>query len=421
LSCDVAIVGAGYTGLWAAYHLLAQDPQLRVVVLEREYAGFGASGRNGGWASALFAASWERVSREHGAAASSALRTALEQTVDDIGTWCADHAVDAHYVKGGALTVARTQAQEKRLRGSGDRGDSWLSASDLAARVRLPDAVGARFEPSCAAIHPMRLVRGLRRVVTERGGQVFESTRVRAIEPGRVETDRGTVRAGAVLRCTEGYTAGFPGERRTLAPIWSLVIATEPLTSSMWDDIGWAGRETLTDGRHLIIYSQRTADGRIVFGGRGAPYVFGSGTTGRRGHTKTWEQLEESLRSLFPAAASAAISHRWGGVLGVPRDWMPAVHFDAASRVGWAGGYVGDGVGCAALAGRTLADLVLGKESDLTRLPWVGHQWRKWEPEPLRWTGIRGMSAVMASADRAENRTGRPSRRADLAERLLGG
>lgn len=391
------------------------------MILEREYAGFGASGRNGGWCSALFAASWERIEREHGAPAATALRVALERTVDDIGAWCERHEVDAHYVKGGALTVARTPAQETRLRGSGDRGEGWLTAGELADRITVPDARGARFEPGCAAIHPLRLVRGLRRVVAELGGQIYESTRVRALSPGRVETDRGTVRAGAILRCTEGYTAGIPGERRTLAPIWSLVIATEPLTPARWGEIGWSGRETLTDGRHLIIYAQRTADDRIVFGGRGAPYVFGSGTAGRHGHAKTWQQLTDSLRALFPAAASAAISHRWGGVLGVPRDWMPAVHFDAESRIGWAGGYVGDGVGCAALAGHTLADLVRGRDTDLTRLPWVGHQWRKWEPEPLRWTGIHAMSAVMASADRAEARSGRPARRAALAQRLLGG
>jgi glycine/D-amino acid oxidase-like deaminating enzyme len=157
-----------------------------------------------------------------------------------------------------------------------------------------------------------------------------------------------------------------------------------------------------------------------VFGGRGAPYRFGSGTTGERGHDATFGHLERELRQLLPAIGDVRVSHRWGGVLGVARDWMPSVGLDRQSGVAWAGGYVGDGVACAALAGRTLADLVLDRRSDLTTLPWVGHQWRSWEPEPLRWLGIRGMAAVMASADRVEARTGRPARRAELAGRLIG-
>jgi glycine/D-amino acid oxidase-like deaminating enzyme len=427
VDCDVAIVGAGYTGLWTAYHLLEHEPSLRVVLVESRVAGWGASGRNGGWCSALFAAPWSRVAREHGLEPALRMRRVLERTVDDVGLWCEHHGVDAHFAKGGTLTFARGPAQVARVRGElsvderyGGAGH-WLDAAAATARIRATGVDGAAFTPHCAAVQPARLVRGLATVVASRGATIAEQTTASSVTTERVVTDRGTVRADVVVRATEGYTAGLEGQRRAVLPLWSLVLATEPLPATVWDELAWAGRETVTDGRHLLVYAQRTADDRIVLGGRGAPYRFGSGTGGERGHARTHAHLERELRALFPAAAGATVTHRWGGVLGVPRDWMPSVGFDRTRGLGWAGGYVGDGVGCSALAGRTLADLVLDRATEETTLPWVGHRSRAWEPEPLRWLGVRGMTAAMAAADRAESRTGRPARVAGLLDRLVGG
>lgn len=426
--CDVAIVGAGYTGLWTAYHLLSLDPSLRVVVLEREIAGWGASGRNGGWCSALFAASWSRVAREHGRDAAVRLRRAMERTVDDVGAWCDRHDVDAHYAKGGTLTVARGRAQVARVRASVEEdrafgGDDtvWLDAAESGARIAVAGADGAAYTPHCAAVQPARLVRGLARTVESLGGRICEQTPVVSIEPGQVRTARGDVRADVVIRATEGYTRSLRGMQRAVVPLWSLLVVTEPLPPEVWVRLGWRDRETLTDGRHVIIYAQRTADDRIALGGRGAPYRFGSGTDGTRGHERTFRRLEQELRRLFPAASDARITHQWGGVLGVPRDWMPSVGFDVQSRMGWGGGYVGDGVGCSALAGRTLADLVLGRDTEETALPWVGHRSPSWEPEPARWAGIRGMSTVLEVGDRTEAVTGRRSRTVALLDRIIGG
>jgi glycine/D-amino acid oxidase-like deaminating enzyme len=421
ISADVAIVGAGFTGLWTAHHLLRHDPSLRVAVIEREIAGWGASGRNGGWCSALFPAPWSRVAREHGADAARRMEAALQHTVDDVGDWCRTHNVDAHYTKGGTLSLARGPAQVARLRGDGlGPAGSWLDAEQARERIAAAGVDGAGFTRHCAALHPGRLVRGLARVVQSQGATIYERTPATAVHPGRVVTPHGTVRAGTIIRATEGYTADIPATHRLLAPVWSLIIATEPLSDETWEQIGWRGRETLNDERHLIIYAQRTADGRIVFGGRGAPYRFGSRTGGSVGHDETYAGLEQALRELLPQVAQARITHRWGGVIGVPRDFMPSVTLDRETGIGWAGGYVGDGVGCTALAGRTLADLILERDTDRTHLPWVGHRWRRWEPEPLRWLGVRGMTALMASADRAEARTGKPARRAALLEKLTG-
>jgi glycine/D-amino acid oxidase-like deaminating enzyme len=277
------------------------------------------------------------------------------------------------------------------------------------------------FTPHCAAIQPAKLARGLAHVVEQQGVTIYEQSPALAIEPNAVRTDHGTVRAEFVIRATEGYTVSLAQHRRAVAPVWSLLIVTEPLPAQVWADIGWDRRETVTDERHVLIYAQRTADGRIAFGGRGAPYRFGSRTDGARGHSATYRRLERAFAEMFPAAQSQPIAQRWGGVLAVPRDWMPSVGLDRATGYGWGGGYVGDGVACAALAGRTLADLVLNRDTELTTLPWVQHRSRRWEPEPLRWLGIRGVSVALEAADGEERRLGRPSRIAAAAGKLLGG
>ena len=426
---DVAVVGAGYTGLWTAYYLLAHDPGLRVAVLEREVAGFGASGRNGGWCSALFPAGRESIARSAGRPAAQALHRALCATVDEVGRVSAAEGLDVHYAKGGSVTLATSTAQLTRLRAEADAERAWgdggvttLTAQEATDRVGARGVLGGLLRPDCAVIHPARLVRGLARVVERHGGRIYEGTPVTAIEPGLARTPHGEVRAEVVVRATEGYTAGLPGHGRLIAPLYSLMIATEPLPADFWDSVGWRHREAVTDGRHLIVYAQRTADGRIAFGGRGAPYHAGSTVRPEFDREpRVFAALEEALRRLFPDLGSARITHRWGGPLGVPRDFYASVGLDRGRGLAWAGGYVGDGVATSALAGRTLADLILRRDTDRSRLPWVGHRSPRWEPEPLRWLGINAVRLVASSADAAEARTGRPARRVKLLDRLTGG
>jgi glycine/D-amino acid oxidase-like deaminating enzyme len=199
------------------------------------------------------------------------------------------------------------------------------------------------------------------------------------------------------------------------------MVATEPLPQSFWDSAGLARRETFTDFRNLIIYGQRTADDRLAFGGRGAPYHWGSAIRPEYDQVpRVHAMLRDELRELFPALADVTITHTWGGPLAAPRDWSASVGLSRETGLAWGGGYVGDGVGTANLAGRTIADLIRGVDSDLTRLPWVARASRAWEPEPLRWLGINASTRIMASADQIEERTGRPARRAALVNRLLG-
>jgi glycine/D-amino acid oxidase-like deaminating enzyme len=427
---DVAIVGAGYTGLWTAYYLAKQRRGLRIAILEAEIAGFGASGRNGGWCSALVAAKRDKIAKLHGRRAAVALQRTMFDTVDEVGRVAVAEGIDAHYVKGGTLSVATTRAHvdtlqrsiaEDRAWGLGDDDIRWLDASETRSRVELRDCFGASFTPHCAAIHPARLVRGLARAVERLGARIYERTPALALDRGCVRTPHASLRADVTVRATEAYTPRLPGLRRTLLPIYSLMIATQPLPEAFWDEVGWESRETVTDGRHLTIYAQRTADGRIAFGGRGAPYHFASRTLDAYDREpRVFEALERTLRSLWPAVGPARPTHAWGGPVAAARDWMPSVVFDRASGTAWAGGYVGDGVGASNLAGRTLADLILKRDTERTSLPWVGHRWRKWEPEPLRWLGANIAQRAVSSADRAEKRSGRPARRADVVGTLIG-
>jgi glycine/D-amino acid oxidase-like deaminating enzyme len=237
-----------------------------------------------------------------------------------------------------------------------------------------------------------------------------------------VVTATGTVTADVIVRATEGYTPALPGARRDLMPIYSLIVATEPLDDATLAAVGLAERPTFSDHRHVICYGQRTADGRIVFGGRGAPYHYGSTTAAAFDREPAvFESLRHNLIEMFPALARAAFTHAWGGPLGVPRDWYAGVGLDREVGFAWAGGYVGDGVSTSNLAGRTLADLITETASDIVDLPWVGHRSRKWEPEPLRYLGVNAGLRVMESADRRETRTGRHSSMARAFGRYLGG
>ena len=448
---DVCIVGAGLTGLWTAYYLLRAQPSLRVVLLEAEIAGFGASGRNGGWCSALFPVSTHGLARRYGRDRAIAMRRAMNDTVDEVGRAVAEEQIECSWAKGGTISLARDGVQLARVRAevAGDAefdgvdGYEFLGAQEAEARIGAEGVLGAGYTPHCARIQPALLVRGLARAVERLGATIFEGTAVREIRPGStgtsvvtnqpttsgpfVRTNHGSVSARHVIRATEAWTSQLPGSGRDVVPVYSLMVATEPLPASFWDGsagtraAGLHAGETFTDARHLIIYGQRTADDRLAFGGRGAPYHYGSRIDPAFDRSEAvFTALRSSLTELFPALDGQAFTHGWGGPLGIARDWHASVGLDPTTGVGWAGGYVGDGVGTTNLSGRTLADLVLGRDTELTRLPWVGHRSRPWEPEPLRWIGVNAGLRAMTAADAEEKLTGRPSVAARLMSPFIG-
>lgn len=424
---DVAIVGAGYTGLWTAYHLARAAPDLRIVVIERAFAGFGASGRNGGWLTGGMAWDPARLAAARGEGAVRAFIAALRDAVPEVIATARAEGIDADIHPTEELTVATHAPGLARLRAEAAARQGWgeavrlLDAAETAARLRIPGALGAMALAGVARVQPAKLAFGLAAAVERLGVAIHEGTAALRIHPGRIETDRGTLRAPVILRATEGFTAGLPGSRRQLLPLNSAQLVTAPLPAPVWERIGWQGAELVGTASHLYAYCQRTADGRIALGGRGLPYRFGSGIdAGGQPDPVTEARLRAMLARLFPQAAACGIDFAWCGVLGAPRDWMPGLGLDRATGLGWAGGYVGVGVATANLAGRTLADLALGRDTPLTRLPWVGRTPPDWEPEPLRWLGVRGMYALYGLADRHEARTNRPSRLAAWGNRLTG-
>ncbi len=426
---DVCIVGAGYTGLWTAYYLLGADPSLRVLLVEAQIAGFGASGRNGGWCSALFPASVSALARRYGRERALAMRRAMNGCVEEVGRVAAAEGIDCHYRRGGTVSLARSAVQLRRARQAvtndagfdGVDGVVLLDAGQARGHLGATQVLGGSYTPHCARIHPARLARGLAEVVERRGGRIAEGTRAVRIEAGRVVTDHGTVRAAHVVRATEAWTSHLPGSQRAVIPVYSLIVATEPLPASFWAEVGLAQGQTFNDERHLIIYGQRTADDRLVFGGRGAPYHRGSRIDpGFDRDERVFGSLRATARELFPALPLSSFTHAWGGPLGIPRDWHAGVGLDRSTGIGWAGGYVGDGVGTANLAGRTLADLIRGVDSDLVALPWVGHRSPQWEPEPLRWLAVNAGLRAMSLADAEERLTRRESVLARLMAPMLG-
>jgi len=429
---DVAVVGGGLTGLWTAYYLRRSQPDLRIAVLEKEFAGYGASGRNGGWVSAEMPGQLHRYAAGHGHEAAVTFQRAMFAAVDEVARVVAQEGIDAHLATDGMLLVATSPAQQARLDDhvAESRHYGWgaedlheLSATEVDHRVVVAGATGGTWSPHAARVQPARLVRGLADVVERMGVRVLEGTTVRRIEPGVARTDHGDVRAAVVIRALEGYTAGLPGRRRDWLPMSSSMVVTAPLPADVREQIGWRGSEVLADNAHGFAYAQRTADGRIALGGRAVPYRYGS-RWDRRGETlgDTVVQLRAMLGRLFPAVRDVPVEHAWSGVLGVPRDWCATVGLDRATGLGWAGGYVGHGVTSTNLAGRTLADLVLGHDSDLVRLPWVGRRVRRWEPEPARWLAVRSLYRAYRLADERENASGSPrtSRVATIADRVTG-
>jgi len=428
---DVAIVGAGYTGLWTAYYLKKADPSLRIAALERRFAGFGGSGRNGGWLSGGFGWSREKYLRTSNRQGVMAMQAAMAGTVDEVIRVAQEEGIDADILRADNLSVATNPAQLERIGEEAETIRAWdadpgrietLDAAAVKARIAIAGARGGYVVRGQARVQPAKLVRGLAQAVERLGVRIHEQTAVTGIAKGRVTTDRGTVRAGTIIRATEGFTAGIPGEERTWLALNSAQIVTEPLPSGLWEEIGWKGHELLGNTAHAYCYAQRTREGRITMGGRGVPYRYGSRTdVDGRTQQATIDQLHTILTTLLPQTKGLRIDHAWCGVLGVPRDWCTTVGLDPATRIGWAGGYVGLGVSSSNLSGRTLTDLILGRDTELTRLPWVNRAVRRWEPEPLRWLGVHSMYQLYRIADEREAAgLQRTSKLAALADRITG-
>lgn len=431
IDVDVAVLGAGYSGLWTAYYLLQQQPELRIAVVEREIAGFGASGRNGGWCYAGFPLTLGEMARRYGAEGARDVQMAMNETVDEVDRVCRTEGIDCDYHKGGYLRIARGRHQLPIIEKSFDTiqrlglGDHYrlLSALETEDQVHATDIYGGLYGSEGASIHPGKLVRGLARAVERHGATIYEQTEVTGFQTGSrpaLETRQGAVRAKTIVLAGEAYLSRLPQLHRQLIPVYSLISLTEPLSPEQSDAIGWHNRELVSSNKYTVDYLNRTADGRILFGSRGAPYHFGSridDSYDRFAPVHDW--IKRLLVEWFPSLRDIRFTHSWGGPVGAPRDFTPSFRYDPVEGVATARGYVGQGVATTNLAGRILADLISGVASPLTALPIVGHRSPTWEPEPLRWTGMRYIQRALARIDANAERTGRAPSGTSLAERLM--
>ena len=420
----VAIIGAGYTGLWTALYLKTLDPAIEVLVLDEHQVGHGASGRNGGWCSALLPTSLGNIASTHGSQTAVNMREEAINNLYEMKTTLEELSIDCDYKLGGTLTVARNDIQHRRLLethaeavryGATAEDLSVCSESLSMSRIHVNAAQAALFTPHCAALHPRKLVDGLAKACTNLGVSIHDRTKVDHFGTGTVHVTQhdqsSVIECEWVVRATEGYTARFGDSRRELLPLYSFMIATEPLSEEVWSDIGWEGRETLNDARNGVVYAQRTEDGRIVFGGRGAPYHFASRIKDDYDvDIQVHESLVDSLHDFFPATQDVSITHRWGGPLGVPRDWRNFARVDHERRIALGGGYSGDGVALSHLTGRMLAYGILRRDHASLSLPWFGHVGPRWEVEPLRWLGVNSLRLLVESIDAKEARHNRSAR-----------
>ncbi|MGA7806234.1 NAD(P)/FAD-dependent oxidoreductase, partial [Bradyrhizobium sp.] len=410
-------LGGGYSGLWTAYYLLRHEPALRVAVVEKEIAGFGGSGRNGGWCSPNFPVTAGALEKRFGAETARNLLLTMRASVDEVGRVCAEEKIDAHFHNGGVLTLARGQHQLSGIRSSYAAYErlglsnryQLLSAPEAGERIRVTDVYGGLYTPDGASLHPARLVRGVARAVEARGGIIYEQTQVTSFKAGSLLTPGGELRAKrAIVLAGEAYLTRLPRLHRALLPVYSLISLTEPLTARQWSQIGWQNGESVASTRNTVVYLTKTRDGRILFGSRGAPYVFGSKITDQQDtHEATLKMIQRSLMEWFPSLTGIGFTHAWGGPVGMPRDWMPAVSFDAHSRMGSIMGYTGQGVSTSNLAGRLLAGLIMNRKTGLEMLPLAQRRSPKWEIEPVRWLVVRYMQNAFMRIDEAAE-AGRP-------------
>lgn len=434
ISADVVVIGAGYTGLWTAYHLKRLDPALSVIVLEAEHAGFGASGRNGGWLMGAI-----EGLEDYLADCDADTRAAGYREVHAIPARALDvlrrENIDCDAVHGGAiyaaarypeqLAMAQSHLDDLRAAGHSEDDYRWLDRDGLQARVNIAGAAGGIYTPHVAVVQPAKLVTGLANAVERLGVCIFENSRVVDAKGGQVQTSAGRVRAPVIISALEGYGTGPEGIRGTILPFQSGMVVTEPLPAGTWREIGLQGRPALCDYSRLTTYVQRTADDRLVFGARGS-YRFGGRPVSRfDGNGPEFEGRRALARRFFPVLEGARFTHAWGGTLGIPRCFAPHVVFDAASGLGTAGGYIGEGVGASFLFGETLAELVLQRETDRTRLPWVlrgnpRRVLRRWEPEPLRWLGFKLAWSIYSWEEKVCARGDAPAWRRKLAQRAAG-
>ena len=409
ITADVAIIGGGYTGLSAAYHLKSADPSLEVAVLEAETTGFGASGRNAGFVMTLFGASAGLMKTLHGKQAVRDAHAYMVSAITTLEETLREHRLDCDYESSGFLKVATSPAYVTRIQREieffqslGIDGFQWLDRDETQARVRSQSYLGSCFEPHCGLINPVKWVDALRRLAIESGVRLYETTRVNDVrrESGRyrVQTNGGSVIAEKVVYAANGYTHLLPGMRSKQTPAFAYIIVTDKLSDDQRAAIGWDRREGIEDGRNFMHFYRLTPDGRLLVGG-GPGQVPYAGNMDNDAYPKAWEHLEQFIAVTFPALRGIRVDYRWGGAFSVTSDSTPQIGTLDGGRAVYSVGCTGHGVAMTQMNGRIIRDLVLGRKTDLTDLWFVNRRPFPIPPEPLRSLAVKTAMTAMKLDD----------------------
>ena len=410
---DVAVIGGGYTGLSTAYNLKTDSPGLTVAVLEASVVGFGASGRNGGFNMTLFGLEPAVTKALFGQQRTVEAHRYMERAVDYVRDLVARHGLQSEYEHPGFLRVATTPGFVRRIQHDleiltqmGIGGLEWWDADRVRAEIASPLALGAWWEPRCGLLNPARQVRELKRIALAAGAQIYEHTPVLTIERQggfTLHTPGGSISAQKLVFATNAYSHLFPELRSKETPAFTHMVVTEPLNPQQQAAIGWKNRQGIEDARNFVHYLRLTADQRIAIGGSDVTLSYGREMQ-RDLNPRVFHDLERDVVRMFPALKGIRFTDRWGGPVSVPIDMAPAIGFLGDRRAIYSLGCVGHGVSMAHLNGRTIADLVLERDTDLTRVWFVGRKMIPWPPEPIRFLAGHAIRGYMRVEDWAYER-----------------
>ncbi len=409
MEVDVAIVGGGFTGLSAAYHIKKAEPNLRVALLESQIIGFGASGRNGGFNMTLFGLTLEITAFRFSKEKAKAAHHYMERAVDYLQELVNDLNIDCDYEHPGFLRVATSEKYKKRILKEmelahelGLTGIEWLDKEQTREQVQSPMYIGAWWEPRCGILNPAKLSWGWTEVLGPMGVDIFENSPVAEIarENGkiRLDTPNGCVRADKVVMATNAWSHFFKELKRKQVPVWTHIVLTEPLAEAHFKEIGWQNRQGIEDARNLVHYYRLTADNRLVMGGRDVSLSYGYDME-KDLNADTFAGLKDDVRELFPVLKDIKFTHEWGGPVSVPLDMAPAIGCAGDKNVVYSLGAVGHGVSMTHLNGLTVSDLILERQTELTDAFFVNRRTIPWPPEPLRNLTIKAILGYMHCED----------------------
>lgn len=409
LDCDVCIVGGGFTGLWTAYFLKEAEPALDIRIVEAKYSGYGASGRADGFATPTIGKDIQALVKQFGTQRALEASQAVGRSILEIGRFARRNKVDAEYEANDYLMVATDKAQIRRLREDrelaaelGGAAPPEILSQEEAQSVIGSPAVIAAMRTGGALVNPYKLSRGIARVVREQGTVIYDDTPAVRIEPGirtTVVTPGGRITADKVVLATNVHMSQFRPFRNKVIPLWTYAMVSEPLTDEQIARVRWEGREGMVEAKSFLTCARFTHDNRIMFAGGPAPYYYGRNTRqSNLNKPEIYREIHRQFLRFFPMWGDIEFTYAYGGTADVVRDYAP--HFGSLSRSLYYGyGYCGNGIAATHTGGKVLRDLVLGKDTEYSRLLFVDDERRKqppsFPPEPLLFVGARAVSRLM--------------------------